>query len=99
MTGIRMFGALVIGITLACFVLVLMLLRSAKSADLAARDPKYARGQMLLLAVVYVTGMVCGVVEVMRGELPLLSLLGLVVPALLVWWLLRARGRIKVPPQ
>jgi len=61
--------------------------------DRANSDPRYRRRQLILLVAVYVVSMVVGVSEAIRGYQPALSLVGLPIPLLLVYWLLRTARR------
>jgi|SRR5215471_4508913 len=49
------------------------------------------------VATVYVVSIVVCVTEVIRGNQPVLSLVGLPIPLLLVRWLLRTASRTRVP--
>jgi len=74
-------------------------LRIAKSAERSISDPRYRRRRLIYLAAVYGVGTVLGVIEVIRGELPGLAMIGVAITLLLVCWSLRTAIKIKVPPQ
>jgi hypothetical protein len=94
-----MFISVVVGVVTASALIGWTMFRAAKSWDRAASDPRYRRRQLILLAAVYVVSIMFGVSELIRGNQPVLSLVGLPIPLLIVYWLLRTAGRTKVPPQ
>ena len=73
--------------------------RAVKSLDRLNSDPGYQRRLFILLAGVYVVSMVVGVNAVIREDQPVWSLVGLPIPVLMAYFLLRTASRTKVPPQ
>lgn len=99
MSKLWTFVSAVVGVFAASALLGWFMFRAGKSLDRANSDPRYRRRQLLLLAGVYVFSMLIGVSGVIRGEQPVWSLLGLPIPLLIVYFLLRTASRTKVPPQ
>lgn len=76
-----------------------MMFRAGQSADRSARDPRYRRQQMALIAVVYSVFLAYGITQIAFGRLPRLDLVGLIIPILFVWYFWRAASRTKIPPE
>ena len=100
LSNLWMFISVVVGVLTAglCMVRVVMFL-TAKSTIRSASDPRCRDRQLFLLATVYVVSITVSVAAVIRGNQPVLSLVGLPIPLLLVYWLLRTASRTRVPPQ
>ena len=77
----------------------LWMFRWARSIDRMEREPSYRQRWMYYGAAIYGFGMLYGVVQVLTGNLPAQTLLGLPVPILFVWFYLRAAKRVKIPPR
>jgi flagellar basal body-associated protein FliL len=72
---------------------------SLKSAFKTLENPKRMKRLLTLGAMIYLFGAVNGIVKVATGSAPLLSLIGLPIPLLFIWFFLRAASRVKVPPK
>jgi uncharacterized membrane protein YccC len=70
-----------------------------KSAERAARDPKYLRRRLLFLGGMYLAAAAFVIEQVVSGQEPIQSLFGLPVGLALAWFWLRSASRVKVPPE
>ena len=91
--------SVVIGVFAASAIFGWVMFKMGKAMDRLNSDSSYRRRYFILLASVYVVSMVVGVGEVVLGYQPLWSLVGLPIPLLFVYFLLRTVGRTKTPPQ
>lgn len=73
--------------------------RAGRLMDRSDRDPRYRRRLLILGSTIYVLGIVAGVAQVVSGSAPPITLLGLTIPLLFVWFFLRAGSRTKIPPE
>jgi hypothetical protein len=99
MNSLWTFISAVVGVFAVSALFGWMMFRAAKPWDRAASDPRYRRQKLFLLYAVYVLSMVVGIGEVLRRNQPVQSLLGLPIPLLIAYWLMRTASRTKVPPQ
>ena len=88
----------IVGVLLFTGVLAFGLWRVCKSAERAERDPKYLRRIFLFFGIIYLCAAVLQVIDVMRGNNPMITLLGLPVGLGLAWLGFRMARRVKVPP-
>jgi|ERR1019366_7204385 hypothetical protein len=72
--------------------------RACQDADRAERDPRFRRRLLLRGALLYAFCAILGIEKVVTGEAPVQYLFGLIVPAALIWYFIRAASRVKVPP-
>ena len=93
------FVSIVIGVFAVSALFGWMMLQAGKSIERSDSDPKRRRRLLILLATVYVVSIVGGISGVIRGTQPVPSLVGLPIPLLIVYVLLRAALPPKVPPQ
>lgn len=73
--------------------------RMWKTAERAARVPKYLRRRLLFLGWIYLAGVALVIEQVATGQQPIQSLFGLPVGLALAWFWLRSANRVKVPPE
>jgi hypothetical protein len=73
--------------------------RMWKTAERAARDPKYLRRRLLFLGGIYLAAVALAIEQVATGQQPIQSLFGLPVGLALAWFWLRSAKRVKVPPE
>jgi hypothetical protein len=70
--------------------------RCAKSAERAGRDPRYLRRVLFRVVAFYAISILVGVWSVLDGNAPRITLLGAIVPLLIIWVVLHAASRVKV---
>ncbi|MGC2526957.1 MAG: hypothetical protein WA639_04385 [Candidatus Acidiferrum sp.] len=97
MAGLKMFATAVITVFAVAGLFGWMMFRAGQSADRAARDPRYRRRQMILVAAVYSVFLAYGIMQIAFGRLPRLDLVGLIIPILFIWYFWRAASRTKIP--
>ena len=68
-----------------------------ESAERAEKDLKYRRRSLLWIAALYTIGAIVGTTEVVLGNAPLLSMVGLPISGGFIWLFLREASRIKNP--
>jgi hypothetical protein len=88
----------IVGVLVLTGVLIVALWSVVKSTERAERDPWYRRRLFLIMAGMYVVGSVFAISDVLSGHAPLVSLAGLPVVVLLVWFWLRMARRVRIPP-
>ncbi len=91
-------AAIIVGVLASCAFLGWMMWRVCQSADRGQRDPRYRRRVLLRGALLYALCAAYGVEQVISGNAPIQSLFGLVVPAFLIWLLIKQANRVKLPP-
>lgn len=74
-----------------------MMWRLFRSVERMERDPKYLRRRLIWGAMIYVFGVLFGIIEVARGEQPIQALIGLPIVLFLIWVLLRSASKVKIP--
>jgi len=94
-----MFAAVVVTVFAVAALFGWMMFRAGNSADRAARDPRYRRRQLILIAMVYTVFLVYGITQIAFDSLHTIDLVGLIIPILFVWYFWRAASRTKIPPQ
>jgi hypothetical protein len=72
--------------------------RACQDADRAERDPRFRHRLLIRGALLYAFCAILGIEKVVTGEAPVQYLFGLIVPAALIWFFIRAASRVKVPP-
>ncbi len=88
----------VIGVLVISALLAWGMLRVAKSSERAERDPRYLRRLLFRGGALYIVTTVFGIVGVATGREPVQTLFGLPIVLLIIWLLLRAASRVKIPP-
>ena len=89
---------IVVGVSAVSVLLGWMSFRLMRHMDRVEREPKYKRHWLYYGAALYGFGLVTGVTRVLSGDLPPVALLGVLIPLLIVWVLLREAKRVKIPP-
>jgi hypothetical protein len=89
---------IIVSVMAACGFFGWMAWRLCQSVDRAERDPRYLRRSLLRGALLYALCAAYGIEEVISGNAPVQSLFGLIVPAALIWFYIKAASRVKVPP-
>jgi hypothetical protein len=92
-------ATVIVGVTAFTVFMVWMGLRLSRSVERFERDPRYLRRTLMRGALLYACSVLLGVVLVVSGREPKETLYGLPVVALIIWTLLRAATRVKVPPK
>ena len=92
-------AAIIVGVLAVTALLGWMMWRLARAVERAERDPRYVRRWLILFAALYGFGALTSVSRVISGDAPPLSLIGLAIPVLIVWYCCRAAIRMKVPPK
>jgi hypothetical protein len=92
-------AVIILGVALTTAVLVWASLNVCRDVERMERDPRYLRRRFLMLGLLYVGSSVFGIVEVVRGNQPPLSLIGLPIAAALAWLFIRQAANVKVPPR
>ena len=87
---------IILGVSAYTFVLIWMLLRAARSSARAEKDPKYRRRLLLGGAGLYGFSVLLNSLRVAFGDAPPISLLGLPVALLMIWWFLSRARKTKV---
>lgn len=91
--------ALIVGaVTIATVVMVAVGWSAWKETERGEADASYRRRVLLRMALLYVACAVFGISEVLLGQAPKESLLGMPIPAFLAWAWWKAATRVKVPP-
>ena len=94
-SGLGSFARVVIGVVVATVAFGWAVFSAVKSADRSARDPSYNRRRLIWLGVAYGFGATLLIAGVADGRAPTFTLVGLLIPILLVWWLARSANRIR----
>ena len=89
----------VVGVLAFTALLVWMMWRLYRSVERMERDQRYIRRVLLRGAIFYGASAMLGVVLVATGKEPILSLAGLPVVALLVWFNVKTAVKVKVPAE
>jgi hypothetical protein len=90
-------ATVIIGVLVVTALMGWMMWRLYRSAERMERDPKYLRRRLVWGAMIYVIAALFGIIEVARGEQPIQTLVGLPIALFLIWALLRAASRVKIP--
>ena len=64
-----------------------------------SEDPRRLRRSMICLGAFYIFAAINGIVEVVRGRVPLRALIGLPIGLTFAWWYLKTASRIKLQPK
>ena len=99
MAGLKIFATAVVTVFAVAALFGWMMFRAGQSADRAARALRYRRRQLILIAVVYSVFLLYGITQIAFGRVPVLDLVGFIIPILFVWYFWRAASRTKIPPQ
>jgi hypothetical protein len=91
-------AAIIVGVLASCAFLGWMMWRACQSAERGERDPRYRRRVLLRGALLYTFCAAYGVEQVISGNAPVQSLLGLIVLAFLIWSFIKQANRVKLPP-
>ena len=91
-------ATVIIGVLVATAVMGCLMWRLFRSAERMERDPKYLRRRLIRGAMIYGFGALFGLVEIVRGELPIQALIGLPISLFMIWVILRTASKVKIPP-
>ena len=99
MADARLIAIIIVGVLALSAFIGWMAWRFLKSAEKTLADPRRLRRGLILAGAFYACAAINGIVQVARGRMPLLSLLGLPIGLAFIWLYLRAASRIQVPPK
>jgi len=92
-------ATIIVGVLGLTALLGWMMWRMARSVERFEKDPRYLRRFLIFMGALYGFGALTGVLKVISGDVPPLSLFGLVIPVLFVWYFFRTAFRVEVPPK
>ncbi len=92
-------ATVIIGVLAATGVMGWLMWRLFRSAERMERDPKYLRRRLVRGAMIYIFGVLFGMIEIARGELPIQALIGLPISLFMIWVSLRAASKAKISPK
>src|ERR1700688_266145 len=87
---------IIVSVMAACGFFGWMAWRLCQSVDRAERDPRYLRRILLGGALLYTLGAISAVSDVITRKEPAQYLFGLIIPAALIWFFIKAASRVKV---